>query len=246
MNNPLRKRLTPFRGRRLPRRNPQYAYGKTGFRPPKKWWTKMITDARSGYKRIPGMTEKEYNAALSQIVGGIWSKFDQETREKILRRYEPMAARAKGLNPRRKLSVPEKHQLIIAKRTLQMPDAMVDVMGGPNKAQAREIIKELTGRTPRGNPPGSWHVDRLQRLVRLQATASTDSAYKDATSKLEGERVALRAEGLTDTQINKLERETEFLTPKDNPRRRSRRVIKTNLLPLAILGVGIYYLLRRK
>ena len=61
-------------------------------------------------------------------------------------------------NPGRKkgggrgLSVPERHQLTIARRTLEMPDAMVGVMGGPNKAQAREIIKRLTGRAPKDNP----------------------------------------------------------------------------------------------
>lgn len=46
----------------------------------------------------------------------------------------------------KKLSVPEQHQLKIAKDTLRMPDAMAGVMGGPTKEQAREIIKELTGK----------------------------------------------------------------------------------------------------
>ncbi|KKL26373.1 hypothetical protein LCGC14_2395950 [marine sediment metagenome] len=45
-------------------------------------------------------------------------------------------------NPGR-LTVPEQHQLKIAKDTLRMPDAMVGVMGGPTKEQAREIIKKL-------------------------------------------------------------------------------------------------------
>ena len=39
----------------------------------------------------------------------------------------------------------KKHQLAIAYRTLKMPDAMVGVMGGPNKEQARQIIKMITG-----------------------------------------------------------------------------------------------------
>jgi hypothetical protein len=47
---------------------------------------------------------------------------------------------------KRRLSVPEKHQLAIAKKTLKMPDAMVGVAGGPTKAEARAIIKKLTGR----------------------------------------------------------------------------------------------------
>jgi len=56
-------------------------------------------------------------------------------------------------NPRRReLSVPEKHQLRIARDTLRMPDAMVRVMGGPTKAEAKEIIKRLTGKYSRTNP----------------------------------------------------------------------------------------------
>lgn len=45
-------------------------------------------------------------------------------------------------NPRR-LTVPEQHQLKIAKDTLKMPQPMVGVMGGMTKGQAREIIKRL-------------------------------------------------------------------------------------------------------
>jgi len=45
----------------------------------------------------------------------------------------------------RELTVPEQHQLKIARDTLKMPDAMVAVMGGPSKAEAAEIIERLTG-----------------------------------------------------------------------------------------------------
>ncbi|MAH48570.1 hypothetical protein CMI37_22285, partial [Candidatus Pacearchaeota archaeon] len=47
---------------------------------------------------------------------------------------------------RRKLSIPEQHQLRIARRTLKMPNAMVGIMGGPNKEESRKIIKRLTRR----------------------------------------------------------------------------------------------------
>lgn len=50
--------------------------------------------------------------------------------------------------PKRRLTVPEQHQLKIAKATLRMPPAMVSVMGGPDIAESRRIIKELTGKTP--------------------------------------------------------------------------------------------------
>jgi len=40
----------------------------------------------------------------------------------------------------------EKHQLKVAKRTLKLADAMLDVMGGPTKAEAKRIIKKLEGK----------------------------------------------------------------------------------------------------
>ena len=44
---------------------------------------------------------------------------------------------------RRKLNVFQKHQLAIAKRTLKMPNAMVGVMGGMTKAEAKVIKRRL-------------------------------------------------------------------------------------------------------
>ena len=49
---------------------------------------------------------------------------------------------------KRELSVPEKHQLKIARDTMKMPYAMIAVMGGPNREEAREIIERLTGEVP--------------------------------------------------------------------------------------------------
>lgn len=50
---------------------------------------------------------------------------------------------------KRELTVPEKHQLTVARKTLRMPDEIVGVMGYPNKQQAREIIERLTGKKPK-------------------------------------------------------------------------------------------------
>lgn len=41
------------------------------------------------------------------------------------------------------LTVPEKHQLKIARATLKMNDVGAMIMGGPTKAEAKEIIKRL-------------------------------------------------------------------------------------------------------
>jgi hypothetical protein len=46
----------------------------------------------------------------------------------------------------RSLSVPEKHQLAIAYKTVKMPEAMVGVMGGMTIQQAKDIIQRLTGK----------------------------------------------------------------------------------------------------
>lgn len=54
-----------------------------------------------------------------------------------LETFDPKLPRQKPLS----LSVPEKHQLKIALQTLRAPDAMVGVMGGMNKDEAREFLK---------------------------------------------------------------------------------------------------------
>jgi hypothetical protein len=43
----------------------------------------------------------------------------------------------------KKMSVFDRHQYKIAKDSLKMPDAMLGVMGGPTKGEARKIIKRL-------------------------------------------------------------------------------------------------------
>jgi hypothetical protein len=46
---------------------------------------------------------------------------------------------------KRNLSVFDKHQLRIARKTLTYSDAGALIMGGPTKAEAREIIRRLAG-----------------------------------------------------------------------------------------------------
>jgi hypothetical protein len=46
----------------------------------------------------------------------------------------------------RQLTVPERHQLRIAYKTLRMSDAGALVMGPPSKEEARKTIERLTGR----------------------------------------------------------------------------------------------------
>lgn len=35
-----------------------------------------------------------------------------------------------------------RHQIEIAKRTLRMPDALLGIMGGPTKEEAKEILRK--------------------------------------------------------------------------------------------------------
>ena len=48
----------------------------------------------------------------------------------------------------RQLTIPERHQLKVARATLLLSDGMAVVMGGPTKHEARGIIQGLTGRRP--------------------------------------------------------------------------------------------------
>lgn len=70
-------------------------------------------------------------------------------REKYSRLDNP--SRRKKIT-KKELSVMDKHQLAIARKTLTYSDAGALIMGGPTKAEAREIIKKLTGKVPRENP----------------------------------------------------------------------------------------------
>jgi hypothetical protein len=44
------------------------------------------------------------------------------------------------------MSVADKHQLAIAKKTLKMTPAMAKIMGGMNHDEAKEVIARLTGK----------------------------------------------------------------------------------------------------
>jgi len=46
----------------------------------------------------------------------------------------------------KQLSIPDKHQLRIARSTMKMSDIGASIMGGMNKDEAREVILRLTGK----------------------------------------------------------------------------------------------------
>ena len=52
----------------------------------------------------------------------------------------------KGGLTMKQLTVPEKHQLKVARDTLKMSDVGALIMGGPSKEEAKKIIFKLTGK----------------------------------------------------------------------------------------------------
>jgi hypothetical protein len=54
-----------------------------------------------------------------------------------------------------RLSVPDRHRLRIARDTLKMNDVMARVLGGMTKDEARQVIKELTGKEPVDTVPST-------------------------------------------------------------------------------------------
>jgi len=60
-----------------------------------------------------------------------------------------MSKKQSGKWTRRYLTAPEQHQLKIARKTLEYSDTGAFIMGGMTKAEARQVIKKLTGRTPK-------------------------------------------------------------------------------------------------
>lgn len=49
---------------------------------------------------------------------------------------------------KKQLSVFDKHQLAIARKTLTFSDAGALIMGGPSKSESRDIIARITGNRP--------------------------------------------------------------------------------------------------
>lgn len=55
-------------------------------------------------------------------------------------------AHNEAMKKMKKLTIPEKHQLKIARKTLTYSDVGASCMGGPTKEEARKIILQLTGK----------------------------------------------------------------------------------------------------
>jgi hypothetical protein len=73
-------------------------------------------------------------------------------------------------------SVPDMHQLRVLKQTLQMPDQMVGVMGGPSKEESREILKSKFGYS-------DAQIAKLEESVNEEAKSGMRVQYHDGGIK---------------------------------------------------------------
>jgi hypothetical protein len=143
-----------------------------------------------------------------------------------------------------RLSVPERHQLKIARDTLRMPDAMVGVMGGMTKVQAREIFRRLMAkaRGVRSNPRrrkrknsvtwGRKHNQRAGETITVRGKKFTIHAASDdgsspnlqrelAAKGIRRQLFATPAKGGTRWVINQLADGSLGKPRKLNPRRKN-------------------------
>jgi hypothetical protein len=93
---------------------------------------------------LVGSDDRDFKRGVSQ------EDFKKLGEKKALEKYQgaPSFIGAKNEGQlyeakKKELSVPEKHQLNIAKKTLKMSDAGANVMGGMNKKEAREFLKKI-------------------------------------------------------------------------------------------------------
>jgi hypothetical protein len=88
----------------------------------------------------------EFKRAVAEIGRILRLTTDYQT---VITKAHEIAEGAGDTNaPVNELTTPEQHQLKIARKTLKMNPAMANVMGGPSREEAAEIIKKLTGKSP--------------------------------------------------------------------------------------------------
>jgi len=102
--------------------------------------TEVFAKAAVEYKAVNPQLSKHYSLLVDSE-----NAFIEKIQAAKVSILELPSCEAKNGNPHnpRRLTVPEQHQLKIAKDTLRMADPMVGVMGGMTKEEAREIIKRL-------------------------------------------------------------------------------------------------------
>lgn len=83
-------------------------------------------------------------------------------------------------------SVPERHQIKIARQTMKMSDAMARVMGGMDKATARVLLRKL-GKNPRRRRRLRLGFPIKTRRVKIGRARVTKRARRNPTGRSERE-----------------------------------------------------------
>lgn len=109
---------------------------------------------------------------------------------------------------KKNLSVPEKHQLKIARDTLKMSDAGAMVMGGMSKAEAREFLRKIGYSDTRIKKMEEGNRNMRKRSLREGNSSTMWTAFKKLQDRLHSSEFSLRAllsQGkIDDTTFNKL------------------------------------------
>lgn len=104
--------------------------------------TYCVQVVQGGYEvtfRIPDSGKHGY-VGQAKTRTGAFSMASRDARRRNFTRSNP---RRKKYGAMRRMTVPERHQTKIARSTLLAPDAMVAVMGGMTKEQARRHLEEM-------------------------------------------------------------------------------------------------------
>jgi len=78
-------------------------------RPPAGWWAQMWPKIAAQYPKKKGETIEHYKKAINTIVAGIWWKYPQKTKDRLIRYYDRDAVRLRMLNPVSGLSNPRRY-----------------------------------------------------------------------------------------------------------------------------------------
>jgi hypothetical protein len=155
---------------------------------------------------IKVVDEDALSEAMWDFVAGLSDDtldgLDAEQLGEYVEIVEAVASDEEPLEEKDKLSVPQKHQLAIAKKTLKMSDAGATVMGGMNKKEAVDFLKSI-GYSDARIKKMSESVDdideampakKVRRDMMQKRAASREHRKVKAKRKLEGKRKRKTAE----------------------------------------------------
>lgn len=129
-------------------------------------------------RKYGSQLKKEFGGSLPEVLENPKKKFStlKEDACKTCKKRQTkcICGYVRKNAPKKELSIFDKHQLEIARKTLKYSDIGARIMGGMTKEEAREIIEKLTGETPKENlhvgakrnPLAKWETPALHKKVK--------------------------------------------------------------------------------